>query len=134
MRRGLGVLTMVGLLALAACGGSNGGSDTTAGGGSDTTAGGGSDTTAAEEGGGTASVSIIDFEFSAPASVAAGAEITVVNNGEATHTWTEPDGAFDTGQIAPGSSATVTIDAPGTYDYVCSIHTNMTGTIEVTEA
>ena len=79
-------------------------------------------------------MSIVDFEFSAPASVAAGAEITVVNNGEATHTWTEPDGAFDTGQIAPGSSATVTIDAPGTYDYVCSIHSNMTGTIEVTEA
>ncbi|HEX2368388.1 MAG TPA: cupredoxin domain-containing protein [Acidimicrobiia bacterium] len=133
MRRGLGVLTMVGVLALAACGGSDGGSDTTAGGGSDTTAGGGSDTTAAE-GGETASVSIVDFEFSAPASVAAGAEITVVNNGEATHTWTEPNGAFDTGRIAPGSSATVTIDAPGTYDYVCSIHSSMTGTIEVTEA
>jgi plastocyanin len=134
MRRGVGVLAMVALLALVACSGSGGGSDTTAGGGSDTTAGGGSDTTAAEEGGGAASVSIIDFEFSAPASVAAGTEITVVNNGDATHTWTEPGGAFDTGQITPGSSATVTIDTPGTYDYVCSIHTNMTGTIEVTDA
>jgi plastocyanin len=134
MRRGVGVLAMVALLALVACSGSGGGTDTTAGGGSDTTAGGGSDTTAAEESAGAASVSIIDFEFSAPDSVAAGAEITVVNNGEATHTWTEPGGAFDTGQIAPGSSAAVTIDTPGTYDYVCSIHANMTGTIEVTDA
>ncbi len=135
MKRSFGVLAMVALLALVACSGS-GGTATTAG-GSETTAGGGSGTTAApagDGGGGAASVSIIDFEFSAPASVAVGTEITVVNNGEATHTWTQPDGAFDTGQIAPGSSATVTIDTPGTYDYVCSIHSNMTGTIEVTDA
>ena len=136
MKRNVVGLAMVALLGLVACSGSGGGSATTTG-GSETTAGGGSGTTAApaqEDGAGAATVSIIDFEFDAPASVAAGTEITVVNNGEATHTWTQPDGAFDTGQIAPGSSATVTIDEPGTYDYVCSIHSNMTGTIEVTDA
>ena len=134
MRRGIGLLAMLALMAVVACSGSDGGTATTVGGGSGTTTDGGADTTAAEDGGSSAaSVSIVDFEFSAPASVAAGTEITVVNNSEATHTWTEPGGAFDTGQIAPGSSATVTIDDPGTYDFVCSIHSNMTGTIEVTD-
>ena len=48
------------------------------------------------------------------------------------HTATAEEGAFDTGNIDPGASATVTFDAPGTYTYVCTDHSSMTGVIVVT--
>ena len=36
--------------------------------------------------------------------------MTFTNNDTAPHTATADDGAFDTGEIAPGASATVTLD------------------------
>jgi hypothetical protein len=51
-----------------------------------------------------------------------------------THTATGDNGSFDTGDIAAGSSATITFDNPGTFTYHCAIHPNMTGTIVVQAA
>ena len=45
---------------------------------------------------------------------------------------TADDGSFDTGQIAPGASATVTLDTAGSFAYHCEIHPSMTATITVT--
>lgn len=85
------------------------------------------------EGGGT-QVTIANFTFQ-PASltVAPGAKITAVNNDSTTHTLTATKGAsFDTGDIAPGKSATVTAPSkPGGYPYDCTIHPFMKGTLTV---
>jgi plastocyanin len=84
--------------------------------------------------GGTA-VSIVDFAFQ-PASieVPAGSTVTWTNTGGAPHTVTADNGAFDSGQLAPGASFSQTFTTPGTYTYHCDIHPRMTGTVVVTEA
>lgn len=108
--------------------GASGGDD---GGGGGTTQGAQS---SPASGGGGATVTLVDFSIQAPASVPAGTELTVENQGDAPHTFTvERSGAFDTGRLEPGATSTVTIDEPGTYEYVCTIHPDrMTGQIEVT--
>ena len=63
-------------------------------------------------------------------SVASGSVITVTNNDSTNHTITANDGSFNH-PVSAGQSVTFTIDNPGTYDYHCSIHTYMTGTILV---
>ena len=87
----------------------------------------------ATTGGGAASaentVEIVDFAFGPEQlEVAVGATITFVNNDSQAHTATAA-GVFDTGSIAPGESATVTIEAAGTFDYICGFHPFMTGSI-----
>lgn len=42
-----------------------------------------------------------------------------------------PDGKFDSGLLSAGDKYSVTLDKPGTYEYYCTIHTNMVGTITV---
>ena len=64
--------------------------------------------------------------------VEAGQTVTFINTDDDEHTATGPE--FDTGTIAPGGSATVTLDTAGSFDYVCSFHPEMRGTIVVTEA
>jgi plastocyanin len=103
---------------------------------------GGSDaTTPASQSGGSAqhaalsadSVTISNFKFT-PASVAAsrGARITVANHDTTAHTATADNGqSFDTGDIDPGSSATLVLSKTGTYRYHCSIHPFMHGTFVV---
>lgn len=79
-------------------------------------------------------VSIKDFKFRpADLTVAPGAKITVTNNDTTTHTMTATKGkAFDTGDIAPGKSATFTAPSKaGGYPYDCTIHPFMTGTLTV---
>lgn len=81
-------------------------------------------------------VHIRDYAFvPAKTTVAAGSSITFVNDDDVAHTGTASDGAFDTGNIPPGKSATVTVAAPkaGSVPYLCSIHQFMTGTITVTK-
>ena len=46
------------------------------------------------------------------------------------HTVTAP-GAFDSGSIAAGKSWRFTAKKAGTFDYVCSLHSNMKGTLQV---
>jgi plastocyanin len=84
--------------------------------------------------GGGKQVTINDFKFR-PASltVSPGAEVTVVNDDTTTHTLTATKGAsFDTGDIAPGKSATFTAPSnPGDFPYDCTIHPFMKGTLTV---
>lgn len=42
-----------------------------------------------------------------------------------------PDGKFDSNLLASGQSFDVKLDKPGTYNYFCTIHTSMRGTITV---
>ncbi len=85
---------------------------------------------------GTVTVHIKDYAFSpADLTVKAGTKLTFVNDDGVTHTATAPDGAFDTGDIQPGKSVTVTAKAPtggsGAVPYICSIHQFMKGSITV---
>jgi len=65
-----------------------------------------------------------------PLTVSRGTAVTFANNDSTAHTATS-SGTFDTGVIAPGGRATVTLQNAGTVSYRCSIHPNMTGTIVV---
>jgi alcohol dehydrogenase (cytochrome c) len=56
------------------------------------------------------------------AKVKAGANVTWTNAGKLPHSATATDGSWSTGEIAPGQSATVKFDKPGTYIYSCTDH------------
>jgi plastocyanin len=101
----LAALVLLGALALAGCSSSSGGANT---------------------------VSVHDFKFE-PASltVKAGAKVTFANHDSTTHTATADGGAFDTHDMAPGTTHSVTLSTPGTYTYHCAVHPEMTGTIVV---
>lgn len=43
------------------------------------------------------------------------------------------EGRFDSG-ITGGGTYSHTFDEPGTYEYTCSVHRYMTGTVTVTES
>jgi plastocyanin len=76
-------------------------------------------------------VDMQDFAF-APAElrVAAGTEIVWTNRDPAPHTVTAEDGSFDSGEIAPGETFTITLES-GEVVYACLIHPDMRGTITV---
>lgn len=66
--------------------------------------------------------------------IAAGIEgtVTMENVDDAAHTLTAVDKGFDTGTLAGKASGSVTApDAPGTYEYICSIHNYMKGALRV---
>lgn len=119
------------LLAGAACGGSGG-----------PTSGNGS----SPPPGGSVGVTIQDYSFS-PSSrtVARGTTVRWSNNGPSTHTSTSDAGAWDSGPIGgPGSGeygATGqyggtydrTFSVAGTYEYHCTFHSDMRGTITVSQ-
>lgn len=77
-------------------------------------------------------VSIVDFAFE-PQEIAVPAGTTVrwANDGAATHTVT--GGPLDSGEIPGGDTFEATLVAPGTIEYACEIHPQMTGTVIVEE-
>src|SRR4051812_12183700 len=115
-------------IALAGCGGGGGG------GGSSTpsSSSSGGSASGGGGGGGGKSVTISNFKF-APAAltVSAGSKVTVTNKDTTAHTATANDNSFDTKDINPGSSATISLKAAGSVPYHCSIHPFMHGTIVV---
>lgn len=82
--------------------------------------------------GASASVSIQNFAFS-PGSIQvdAGTTVTWTNNDQTTHTVTTDDGSFDSGDVAPGGTFSMTFNTPGTFAYHCKIHPFMTASIVV---
>jgi plastocyanin len=76
---------------------------------------------------------IIDRAFEPPdLEVAAGGTVTWVNDDTEGHTVTALDGSFDSGVITVGGEFPATFESPGTFDYFCAIHPEMTGTVTVT--
>jgi plastocyanin len=117
---------------VAGCGSSNSG-DAAKSGGSGNQSNQGGSSQSGSGGGGAGSVSIANFKFS-PASltVTKGTKVTVTNKDSTAHTFTADNGkSFDTGDINPNASATVSVAQSGTFKYHCSIHPFMHGTLIV---
>jgi plastocyanin len=80
-------------------------------------------------------VVISDFAYDPdPVTIEEGGKVIWQNEDSVAHTATAEDGSFDTGTIEEGKIASETFKQPGTYAYVCSIHPQMHGTIEVVPA
>jgi plastocyanin len=77
-------------------------------------------------------INVKNFMF-APASmtVKAGASVTWTNMDQEPHTVVSSDGLFRSGAIDTGESFTFKFEKPGTYQYVCTIHPRMVGTVVV---
>lgn len=81
----------------------------------------------------TATITIRNFDYGAPASVPPGAVVTVTNLDSAAHTVTVDQGsAFDVDVRSGGGTATFTAPSvPGSYPYHCTFHPGMHGTLTV---
>ncbi len=82
-----------------------------------------------------ASVSITTSPAFAPGStpISVNSVVQWTNNDTIVHTVTSgisgaPDGAFDSGNLAPNATVCVQFLSAGTYHYFCNIHTFLTGT------
>ena len=64
-------------------------------------------------------------------SVNVGDTVTFTNADGAPHTATDVNGAFDTGRLSRGQSATLTFNSAGAFDYFCTIHPNMKASITI---
>lgn len=80
---------------------------------------------------GDATITISGFSFGEPLTVAVGEEVTVVNQDALPHTWTSSEGIFDSGSLSRGEEFSFAFDEAGEYQFVCSIHPEMTGSITV---
>ena len=83
-------------------------------------------------GGGATSITIAGFAFDpSTVTVPSGAtDIEITNEDDTDHTFTLDDDSVDQ-EIAAGESATVTVDVSSTTGFHCTIHPDMTGTLEV---
>jgi len=78
-----------------------------------------------------ASVAIADFSYTpAQAAVSVGQAVQWTNDGQAAHTVTFEDGP-DCGSVSSGGTVSASFGVAGTYDYVCTFHSNMRGTVQV---
>jgi len=70
-----------------------------------------------------------------PVRITAGSTVTWTNTTGPTHTSTSDTGAWNTGNIAPGTtSGAVSFPTAGTFTYHCAIHPTMTGSVIVSAA
>ena len=77
-------------------------------------------------------VLLLDFAFSPLGlTVDAGSRVTFANRGQAAHTVTARDGSFGSPLISPGGVWQQTFATPGTYNFLCTLHPEMTGVISV---
>lgn len=82
-----------------------------------------------------ARVAVEDFAFT-PSSITiavGGSVVWAIRKDPEQHTVTptEPDSFVGSGQLSDGDDYAVTFDLPGRYDYACSLHPFMTGTVIV---
>ena len=122
MRRLAIPLTLLALLA-AACGGDD----------DDGGNGGGGGTSAAACPSGSVEIKMADIKFDpAEATAGVGQEICWINEDTIEHDAVAESGAtFESELFGKGETFTTTVDAPGTVDYICTVHPGMTGTITV---
>ncbi|MBV9328999.1 MAG: cupredoxin domain-containing protein [Chloroflexi bacterium] len=63
--------------------------------------------------------------------IAKGTWVTWSNDGQDAHTVTADDGSFDSGNLDPSEGFSWFFDQDGTWQYTCSLHPWMVGTIVV---
>jgi plastocyanin len=80
-----------------------------------------------------ATVVAIPGRFYAPqqTSVLVGQAVTWRNDDTADHTVTSSDAGFDSRRVGHGSTFAFTFDRPGSYEYHCTLHRYMRGTVHV---
>ena len=61
-------------------------------------------------------------------------QVTWVNDDDKPHTITSDSGDFDSGPIGPGETWSWTFTQPGAYEYHCTYHQEMTGSVELVVA
>jgi len=77
-------------------------------------------------------VTIQNLAFSpATLTVSVGTTVTWTNKDSTTHTVTSNTGLFDSGFLNNGATFSFTFNTKGTFEYHCSIHTTMHGTVTV---
>jgi plastocyanin len=82
-----------------------------------------------------AKVEIVDFAYDPdPVTIEEGGKVIWQNEDSAPHTATADDGSFDTGTLEEGKLKSEAFKEAGTYSYICSIHPDMHGTVEVVAA
>lgn len=80
-------------------------------------------------------VKITNFTFSPAAlTVAVGAKVTWTNEDDIPHTVTATTQAFKSGALDTDDTFSFTFTTPGTYQYFCTLHPHMTGTVVVKAA
>lgn len=96
------------------------------------------ETSAAEDGGGDdgatgeATITIRDFAYGDPLTVAPGTEVTVTNEDSAPHNANDAEGAWEFDLLQTGESTTFTApDEAATYDLICTQHPDMSGQLIV---
>lgn len=80
----------------------------------------------------THTVRITNFTFEpATLTIAVGDSVTWINEDTAPHTATADSGAFDTGNLGRGASATLTFNGAADYPYFCAVHPRMRANLTV---
>ena len=78
-------------------------------------------------------VTIDNFTFTPPTlTISAGTTVTWTNRDDIPHTVLTEDRRIKSGALDTDDAFSFKFDAAGTYNYFCSIHPKMTGTIVVT--
>jgi plastocyanin len=78
-------------------------------------------------------VTISNFAFDPPIiDISVGTAVTWMNQDSVPHTATDLDASFDTGRLDLGQEGSITFDTTGSFDYRCSFHPSMLGTVVVT--
>ena len=78
-----------------------------------------------------AAITISGFSFGDPITVSPGTTVTVTNDDGSAHTWTSSDSVFASPTLEQGDSFDFTFDEAGEFAFVCLIHPAMTGSITV---
>ena len=79
-----------------------------------------------------AEIQIQNFRFDPPAlSVPVGATVTWTNHDEEIHTLVSPQGGFSSPALDSDQHFAFRFEKPGTYQYRCGLHPQMTGTVVV---
>src|SRR5712692_1144568 len=66
-----------------------------------------------------------------PVTVSVGTTVTWVNDDTVSHTSTSNARVWDSGDMPPGSRFSFRFQSTGSFPYVCLVHPNMVGTINV---
>ncbi len=79
-------------------------------------------------------MNITDFKFDPPTlSVPVGTTVTWTNKDEEPHTIAAKEGSFRSPGMDTNGTYSYKFTTAGTFDYICSIHPFMTGTVVVTQ-